>query len=179
MVVTDYPRGEHIETPLYQAHTITTTIGDALVHHLQQIPAFTAKYGAPHLILSMKDYLHWESVGRVHYSRLKLRRFLLREIVRGVLCLYAFLIILGLPSVFKRGWLGVKTMAEIALIVLSLTWPVTVLDPRISLWMVRGGMRDSRVISNVVAWKRKSVGASLREVIKEEKKALEEEERKT
>lgn len=174
VLVTDYPNGEHIEAPTYQSHTITTTIKDAFEYHLLQIAKFTAKYGYPHTISNMKDYLHWEKVGRVHYSSLKLRRFLIEYIARGSLSLYALLVIVGLPLAFRLGWLINTTMAEVELMVISLTLPVIVLAPRISLWTVKGGKRDSRIVARFMARKSKT---SLREIIKrDEKEAYEDEE---
>jgi len=85
LVVTDYPNGEHINTPTYQSHTITTDLGFAYMYHLKQVKKFGRKYGTPNNIRNMADYYRGETMGRVYpYARLKLKRFIWVEIVRFV-----------------------------------------------------------------------------------------------
>jgi hypothetical protein len=92
LVVTDYPNGEHIETPTYKSHTVTTNLNDAYLHHLKQVEKFGQKYGTPNSIRTMSDYYRGETMGRVYpYARLKLRRFIWVETVRFAVFVYGML----------------------------------------------------------------------------------------
>ena len=148
LVVTDYPNGEHIETPTYLAHTITTSLRDAYQHHLTQVIRFSQKYGIPHSIHSMNDYLHWETMGRVQpYGRLKLRRFLWIEIVRIVAFAYGSLIILlslsywVKPSLVPPNWRLTQEQVELLTIVLAL--PALVIPDAYRRWMMKQTHKDS------------------------------------
>lgn len=103
LVVTDYPNGEHINTPTYQSHTITTDLNSAYVYHLKQVEKFGRQYGSPNIIRSMADYYRGETMGRVYsYGRLKLKRFIWVEIVRLAAFIFGFIaLILELLLRFK------------------------------------------------------------------------------
>lgn len=101
LLVTDFPNGEHIETPTYQSHTIVTSVADAYRYHLQQIARFSQKYGPPHPIQTMTDYLHWETVGRKNYAMRKLSRWLTANIVRLVAFIYGVLALILTPVFFE------------------------------------------------------------------------------
>ncbi len=101
LLVTDFPNGEHIETPNYESHTIVTSIPDAYHYHLQQVARFSQKYGPPHPIRTMTDYLHWEVIGRKNYALRKLSRWLTANIVRLVAFVYGILVLVLTPIFFE------------------------------------------------------------------------------
>lgn len=97
MLVTDFPIGEHIETPTYQSHTILTGIADAYQYHVWQGVGFRQKHGQPHAILNMQEYLHWEKIGRTCYAPMKLRRALWRNVVLLGTFMYGVLALVLVP----------------------------------------------------------------------------------
>lgn len=101
LVVTDYPNGEHIETPNYESHTIVTSIADAYGYHLQQIERFQRKHGLPHPIRTMTDYLRWEVVGRKNYALRKLSRWITSNLVRLAAFIYGSLVLILTPIFFE------------------------------------------------------------------------------
>ena len=131
LVVTDYPNGEHIEMPKYQSHTITSSISDAYQHHLEQVAKFSQKYGSPNIIRNMADYFQWETMGRLNYGSIKLRNFLLVDIVRLATFGYAAIICMTLPLLYRAKFPSYTTtdvlnsQAYIELLIIGLTLPAT------------------------------------------------------
>src|SRR5512143_2141483 len=101
LVVTDYPNGEHFQTPTYQCRTITTSIKDALDYHRLQVEKFRATYGSPRQVLSMADYIRWEVMGRVTYAGMRLKRFFRAAIAELVLSVFG---ITSLALAFLLSW---------------------------------------------------------------------------
>jgi hypothetical protein len=142
LVVTDYPNGEHIETPSYQSHTITSGINDAFYYHLQQVDKFKTKYGSPHIISNMADYCRWETMGRVNYGFRKTKRFFLLDAARLIIFIYGVIIIMGLP-LFSR---SILTQEKIELMTIGLTLPVLFVPGILSRWAIKVSNQDSRRI---------------------------------
>jgi hypothetical protein len=105
MLVTNFPFGEHINAPHYQARTIITGIPDAYQYHLRQVDRFRRKHGPPHPIINMQQYLHWEMIGRTLYAPLKLRRAQWRNIVLLLAFFYGVLALILIPLVIDPKWL--------------------------------------------------------------------------
>lgn len=99
-VVTDYQQGEYIETPTWQSHTITTGISDTYQYHLQQVIKFSQNYGSPNLIQNITDYIRWDTMVRINYGALKLKRFLWLYVVQLLAFAYGGLIIILLPTLY-------------------------------------------------------------------------------
>ena len=94
LVVTDYPHGAHITRPTYQSRTIPTSLEEAYQYHLQQLEAYRQRFGPEQRIQTIADHLKWESMGRVRYGDIKLRRHLWENILGTSLVLFVLLAIL-------------------------------------------------------------------------------------
>jgi hypothetical protein len=148
LVVTDYPNGEHINTPTYQSHTITADLNSAYRYHLEQVEKFSRKYGVPNSILNMADYHRGETMGRVYpYARLKLRRFIWVEIVRlvafvvGLFALLLELLLLLKPSIFPMYFkFPMEVFGNISMIITLL---VLFAPDIFQLWMINQTYKDS------------------------------------
>jgi hypothetical protein len=141
LLVTDYPTGERIEIPRYQSHFVAASINDAYRHHLEQLELFTRKYGTPHTIQSMHDYLHWETMGRVHYGDIKLKRFTIVDTVRVAICVYAVIVCVAVPLLYKYLLLS-NTMpdagngqAQMELLIIALILPFLFVPPILTGWL--------------------------------------------
>jgi hypothetical protein len=142
LVVTDYPSGEHIETPSYQSHTITSAVNDAFNYHLQQVDKFKTKYGSPQSISNMVDYSHWEAMGRVNYGFKKMKRFFWLDIARLAIFIYGAIIIMGLPLLLRP----ILTQEKIEVTIMALTLPIMFVPGILSRWSIKVTNRDSRNI---------------------------------
>lgn len=149
LVVTDCPKGENINTPAYQSHTITTNLGDAYFYHKQQSEKFKTKYGEPAAISDMADYLRWEKIGRENYGITKLKRFLVMDWINIALCIFGVAILAGLvvtryllPSLETRSF----SLEAIELIGIALLLPILFVPGILSYLTVNGSKRDSRTI---------------------------------
>jgi hypothetical protein len=137
LLVTDFPTGEHINTPTYQSHTITTALPVAYQYHLQQVAKFSQTFGTPHLIRNMVNYLRWEAMGRTHYGLRKVQRYTWISLVRLGSFLYGCLVLLLTPLLFRPidlpflsrfPWLS---PIEISLFIITILVLPSVLIPRI------------------------------------------------
>ncbi len=153
LVVTDFPNGEHIETPNYQSHTIVTSIPDAYHYHLQQIERFSQKYGSPHPVRTMTDYLRWEVVGRKNYAMRKLSRWITSNIVRLVAFIYGILVLILTPIFFKPpdfpfiSKLGFLSSREVLICSMILLASPAILATRyFSRWTAGQTHKDSRLL---------------------------------
>jgi hypothetical protein len=146
-VVTDYPSGERINTARYASYTIVTNINDALNYHREQVDRFMVKYGSPHGISSMADYLRWEVVGRVNYGRMKLKRFFWIDVIRLGIFFYGALIIMGLPIAWKAHLAFLPEnlpYANIELAIIGLTLPAIFVPQILFRRAINVSKRDSR-----------------------------------
>lgn len=155
LVVTDFPNGEHIEIPNYQSHTIVTNISDAFHYHLLQVDKFRQKYGPPHPIRTMGDYLHWEVVGRKNYAMRKLSRWLASNIVRLVAFLYGSLVLILTPIFFElfdipliSKFASFSSQEVLIYTMILLTSPATFATRYFSRWTASQTHKDSRVLRN-------------------------------
>jgi hypothetical protein len=154
LLVTDFPNGEHIEMPNYQSHTITTTVADAYRHHLEQITKFSLKYGQPHPLRNMTDYLHWELVGRKNYGVRKLQRWVWANIVRLIAFIYGCLVLILVPIFFDPQNIPVISHAglfysqeAVVYLVILLILPAIVASRYANRRAVQQTHKDSRMIS--------------------------------
>jgi hypothetical protein len=152
LVVTDFPNGEHIETPNYQSHTIVTGLDDAYAHHLQQVAGYSRTFGPPHPIRSMADYLKWEKVGRQQYATRKLMRWVRTDLVRlsafvyGVLVLVLTPILYPAPAFFSIPAAGLYAPQERMLYVMILLLLPAIFLPRFFERLnLLGTYKDSRL----------------------------------
>lgn len=141
LLVTDYPTGEHIEIPKYQSHFIAGSINDAYRYHLEQVEIFTRKYGNPHKIQSMHDYLHWETMGRVNYGDIKLKRFTIVDTVRVAIAIYSVIICIAVPLWFKY-MVSSNAMPDVnngrtqmELLIIALILPFLFVPPILTRWL--------------------------------------------
>ncbi len=150
LVETDYPTGEHLQTPTYQTRTITSSIQDALKYHQVQVDKYKLQYGAPQQILTMADHLRWEAMARENYSLIKMKRFLTIDAIKLLTVIYGVVVLLLLPRV-GRGILPFmprdSTPAEMELILLGLTLPIIPIHEMLARSALRGSRRDSRRIA--------------------------------
>jgi hypothetical protein len=153
LLVTDYPNGEHIEDRNYQSHTIVTSLPDAYHYHLQQIEKFSQKYGPPHPIRTMTDYLRWEVVGRKNYAMRKLSRWVTSNIVRLVAFVYGSLVFILMPMFFeppdfplisKFGFLSSREILIYSMIILAS--PAILVTRYFSHWTAGQTHKDSRLL---------------------------------
>jgi len=154
LVVTDYPNGEHLQTPTYESRTITTSIKDALDYHKLQVDKFRARYGSPQSISDMVDYVRWEVIGRVNYGRLKLRRLLLVSIARLIMFTYGAAICVVSALVWAsnlESMLADSIQREMgSLFILragGLTFLLGLVFELLFWWVSKGSRRDSRRIA--------------------------------
>jgi hypothetical protein len=154
LVVTDFPNGEHIEIPNYQSHTIVTNVGDAYNYHKMQIAKFGQKYGQPHPIRNMSDYLHWEGVGRKYYATRKLMRWVWSNIIRLAAFIYGCLVLFLAPTIFPpRGFSSLSRLSgfsseEILIYtIILLLMPAIFTSRYFNRWTVQQTHKDSRIIS--------------------------------
>lgn len=154
LLVTDYPNGEHLQTPIYECRTITTSIKDALDYHKLQVDKFRARYGSPQSISDMVDYVHWEVVGRVHYSLMRLQWWFRLYTALLILSVCGAILILIRPGL-SWGLNRLLTPTELAQDVLEpmttlITWclliPLLLAVPILGLWAMYRERRDSRKI---------------------------------
>jgi hypothetical protein len=149
LVVTDYPNGEHIDTPTYQSHTVTTNVSDAYAYHLKQVAKFGQEYGVPNSIRTMIDYYRGETMGRVYpYARRKLRRFICIESVRlamfgiGVFALVLECLLFWYrPSSLPANLHVLRENAEIIMMVFTLL--VFFIPDAFAHWMIGRTYRNS------------------------------------
>lgn len=153
LVVTDYPNGEHIEMPNYQSHTIVTNLDDAYRYHLLQIAKFSRKYGPPHPIRNMTDYLTWETVGRRNYATRKLIRWVKADIIRLVAFIYGIVILASTPIFFNLrnppflSEIGMFSSLEILIyVMILLLLPALIISRYYSRWSTRQTHKDSRTV---------------------------------
>ncbi len=141
LLVTDYPNGEQIEMPKYQSHFITSSVNDAYRHHLEQIDLFSRRYGPPHTIQNMNDYLRWETMGRVNYGNIKLRRFMIVDVVRISIFVYSTIICVTIPLLYKVMFHSItlsdatKSQAQMELLIIGLILPFLFIPPLLSKWL--------------------------------------------
>ncbi len=154
LVVTDFPNGEHIEIPNYQSHTIVTSVANAFRYHTQQITKFSLKYGQPHPIRNMTDYLRWELVGRKNYGTRKLMRWVQADIIRLIAFIYGILVLILTPIFLdpqKLSFIPKISMfssQEILIyIIILLLLPAIIGSRYFNRWNVRQTHKDSRNIS--------------------------------
>lgn len=133
LVVTDYPNGEHINTPTYQSHTITTDIYSAYLYHLKQVEKFGRKYGWPNSIRSMADYYRYETMGRIYYGSLKLKRFIWLGILRLAIFVFG---LFALILEFLSGW---GQSSKVAIFTLLILFIPDILED----WMIKRTYRNS------------------------------------
>jgi hypothetical protein len=152
LVVTDYPNGEHIDSQHYQSHTIVTNLKDAYNYHQQQVEKFTHRFGQPHPIHSMTDYLHWEMVGRKYYATRKLRRWIWSNMVQLLAFLYGLLVLILAPLFFyPRELPGLTRISffpaqeSLIYLIVFLLLPVFFIVRQYNRWTVRQTYQDSRV----------------------------------
>lgn len=151
LVTTDFPNGEHIEIPNYQSHTITTSVSDAYDYHLQQVEKFSRKYGRPHPIRTMSDYLKWEKVGRKNYATLKLSRWIWNDVVRLIAFIYGCFVLILIPLYFhlqgmylpNKIWIFSSLEIPIYLSVLLLL-PAILVPRYFNRWIEKQTHKDSR-----------------------------------
>jgi hypothetical protein len=142
LVVTDYPSGEHIEMPRYQSHTVSSTINDAYMHHLEQVDKFRQQYGSPNLIKDMGDYLKWETVGRINYGGRKLKNLYRLNIIRLTTLGYAAAICTGIPLLFGAIYHFpnqdvYNILAHMELLIIGFTYPAIHFPSLFSRWQDR------------------------------------------
>jgi hypothetical protein len=90
-VETGFPQGEDIITSSFLSQTVTTHITDAYQQHLLSIGDFQANHGAPQLIQSMGDYLHWDGVSRTRHAQRKMRRVFLIDLIQVLALVYGII----------------------------------------------------------------------------------------
>lgn len=149
LVVTDCPKGENINTPDYQSHTITTNLGDAFYYHQQQSEKFKTRFGAPAALSNMADYLQWEQIGRENYGIAKLKRFLIMDWVNFGLSIYGVVILAGMVLIryFQPIPIFINISLEaIELMGIGLLLPVLLVPNILSVVISNGSKRDSRLI---------------------------------
>ncbi len=158
LVATNYPNGEHLQTPTYQCRTITTSVEDALSYHRLQVEKFRAKFGPPQEILNMPDYVRWDVMGRIHYGRVVLKRFFrggVAQLAISMCGVVGIAIALWLARLlrpaFAPGAIGQTSFGAAA--VLMTICPATILMAiglALNLWLRYGSRRDSRKIEKAM-----------------------------